>query len=300
MIQVRVLLLAAAFCVVAACGKAPETPAQTPAEAPAAAPEIALPAPVAIPAPAADATAAPAVVAAVEESASTEMAAPADKNPLGKDIVLAQNQARSPASAPASTPATAPAKTDWKYAEGEFFTTLPAAQGTSSPAGKIEVAEVFWYGCGHCYNLEPLITDWVKKLPSDVNFVRIPVMWNPANEIHGRAYYTAEALGKLDDITPAIFGAIHVDNKPMTDEKEIQKLFEQHGVSAADFNRTFRSFSVDSQLKRAKDLTVKYRVQGVPLLVVNGKYTTNGPQIRSHQDLLAVTEELVQRERQRN
>jgi thiol:disulfide interchange protein DsbA len=293
MIQVRVLLLAAAFFVTAACGKAPEPQApQTPAQTPAEAPEIAPPASVAIPAPAADATAAPAAVAAVEESASTETAAPANENPLGKDIVLAQG--------PANSPASAPAKTDWKYTEGDFFTTLPAAQGTSSPAGKIEVAEIFWYGCGHCYNLEPLITDWVKKLPSDVNFVRIPVMWNPANDIHARAYYTAEALGKLDSITPAIFGAIHVDNKPMTDEKDIQKLFEQHGVPAADFNRTFRSFSVDSQLKRAKDLTVKYRVQGVPLLVVNGKYTTNGPQIRSHQDLLAVTEELVQRERQRN
>jgi thiol:disulfide interchange protein DsbA len=124
-------------------------------------------------------------------------------------------------------------------------------------------------------------------------------MWNPTNEIHGRVYYTADALGKLDLITPAMFRAIHVDNKPMTDEKDIQKMFEEHGVPEVDFNRTFRSFSVESQLKRAKDLTVKYRVQGVPLLVVNGKYTTNGPKISSHQILLAVADELVQRERQR-
>jgi thiol:disulfide interchange protein DsbA len=289
MTRVRILLLAAALSVIAACGKAPEpqAPPPTPAEAPVAAPEIAPPAPVAAPVPGADAA-----VDAVEESAGTETVEPADKNPLGKDIVLAPD--------PASSPAPTPAKTDWKYTEGEFFTTLPAAQGTSSPAGKIEVAEIFWYGCGHCYNLEPLITDWVKKLPSDVNFVKIPVMWNPTNEIHGRAYYTAEALGKADSISPAIFRAIHIDNQPMSDEKDLQKLFEKNGVAEADFNRTFRSFSVDSQLKRAKDLTVKYRVQGVPLLVVNGKYTTNGPSIRNHQDLLAVTEELVERERQRN
>ncbi len=289
MTQVRILLLAAFICIAAACGKAPEP--QAPAT-PAAAPEIAPPAPVAAPAPATDAP----NVAAVEESASTETVAPADKNPLGKEIVLAS----SPAGSAATPPASAPPKTDWQYPEVEYFNTLPAAQGTSSPAGKIEVAEVFWYGCGHCYNLEPLISDWQKKLPSDVNFVRIPVMWNPTNEIHGRVHYTADALGKLDEITSAMFRAIHVNNKPMTEEKDIQKLFEEHGVPEADFNQTFRSFSVESQLKRAKDLTVKYRVQGVPLIVVNGKYTTNGPKISSHQILLAVTDELVQRERQRN
>ena len=291
--RIRILVLAAVICVAAACGKAPEPQsAATPASAPA--PESAPPAPVAAPAP--DTTAAP-DVAPVEESAGTEtVVTPADKNPLGKDIVLPS----SPASSAASAPASAPARTDWQYAEGEYYNTLPAAQGTSSPAGKIEVAEVFWYGCGHCYNLEPLIGDWQKKLPSDVNLVQIPVMWNPTNEIHGRVHYTADALGKLDEIRSAMFRAIHVDNEPMTEEKEIQKLFEEHGVSAADFNQTFRSFSVESQLKRAKDLTVKYRVRGVPLLVVNGKYTTDGPQIKSHQDLLAVTDELIQRERQRN
>jgi thiol:disulfide interchange protein DsbA len=86
----------------------------------------------------------------------------------------------------------------------------------------------------------------------------------------------------------------------MTDEKDIQALFAENGVSEADFNKTFRSFSVESQLKRAKDLTVKYRVRGVPLMVINGKYTTDGQQIHSQQELLAVTDELIQRERQRN
>ncbi|MEO8225487.1 MAG: thiol:disulfide interchange protein DsbA/DsbL, partial [Gammaproteobacteria bacterium] len=146
----------------------------------------------------------------------------------------------------------------------------------------------------------PLLSDWVKKLPADVSFVRIPVMWNPVHETHARVYYTAEALGKLPQISPAMFRAIHVDNRPMTEEKDIQKLFEENGVSAADFNKTYRSFSVESQLKRAKDLTAKYRVRGVPLIVVDGKYTTDGTEIHSHQDLLAVTEELVRRERQRN
>lgn len=281
MTRIRLLLLATVLSLAAACGKAPET------QVPAAADESAAPAPIAAPAPAADATAdATPAVTAVEESAGTEAAAPADSGALGKDIVLAAN------------PTGAPVKTDWQYQEGQHFTSLTTAQGTSSSPGKIEVAEVFWYGCPHCYNLEPLMSDWVKKLPADVSFVRIPVIWNPTNELHGRVYYTAEALGKLDLITPAMFKAIHVENRPMTEEKDIQQLFEQNGVSAADFNKTFRSFSVDSQLKRAKDLTLKYHVQGVPLLVINGKYTTSGPEIHSLQDLLAVTEELILRERQ--
>jgi thiol:disulfide interchange protein DsbA len=283
----RLLLLATVLSVAAACGKAPETPA---AATPQASAESAAPAPIATPAPAADA--AP-VAAPVEESAGTDSAgkaaaAPANNGALGKEIVLAANSSGTPP------------KTDWQYPEVKYFTTLTTAQGTSSSPGKIEVAEVFWYGCSHCYALEPLLTDWVKKLPADVSFVRIPVMWNPTNETHGRVYYTAEALGKLELITPAMFRAIHLENRPMTDDKDIQLLFEQNGVSAADFNKAYRSFSVESQLKRAKDLTVKYHVQGVPLLVVNGKYAANGPEIHSHPDLLAVTDELIQRERQRN
>ena len=283
MTRTRFFLLAMALSLVAACGKGaqPQAPV-TAAETTAASSVPAIAAPTPEPAPAAD----PATPA-VEESASAEAAPPVSANALGKDIVLAGD------------PSASTAATTWKYEEGKHFNSLPTAQGTSSSPGKIEVAEVFWYGCGHCYNLEPDLSAWVKKLPSDVSFVRIPVMWNPTNEIHGRIYYTAEALGKLDQINPAVFRSIHVDNRPMTDEKEIQLLFEQNGVSAADFNKVFRSFSVESQLKRAKDLTLKYRVKGVPLLVVNGKFTTDGPEIKNHQDLLAVAQELITRERQR-
>jgi len=283
--RIRFLLLSAVIAVGAACGKAPQTEAPAPAAATA---EGTTPAPIAAPAPVTESPAEAATAATVvEESAGSEAAAAAENGALGKDIVLADN----------SSPA--PAKTDWQYQEGQHFNTLTSAQGTSSSAGKIEVAEVFWYGCSHCYNLEPVLSDWVKKLPADVSFVRIPVMWNPANEIHGRVYYTAEALGKLDRINPAMFKAIHVENRALTEEKDILEFFEQNGVSAADFNKTFRSFAVESALKRAKDLTVKYKVRGVPLLVIDGKYTTDGPEIRSHQDLLGVTEELIQRERQR-
>jgi protein dithiol oxidoreductase (disulfide-forming) len=277
----RPVLLVTCLALLAACGKAPSTSASADrSDAPdAAASTVATAPPAPLPEQATDP-----VIAAVEESNGTEAPAPA----VAKDIVLA-----------ADTPA-APKGGNWQYPEGEYYTTLTAAQGTSSPAGKIEVAEVFWYGCPHCYSLEPIITEWVGRLPTDVQFVRIPVMWNPTNEVHARVYYTAEALGKLPEINPAMFRAIHVDNRPMTEEKDIQALFAEAGVPAEDFNKTYRSFSVESQLKRAKDLTAKYKVKGVPLLIVNGKYKTDGPQIKSQQDMLAVTEELIQKERQRS
>ncbi|MGI9308442.1 MAG: hypothetical protein ACR2P6_04200, partial [Gammaproteobacteria bacterium] len=82
----------------------------------------------------------------------------------------------------------------WKYEEGKHYNRLTTAQGTSSPPEKIEVAEIFWYGCPHCYNFEPHIESWKATLPTDVAFVRIPVIWNPTNQIHARAFYTAQAL----------------------------------------------------------------------------------------------------------
>ena len=277
----RSVLLVTVLSLLAACGKASEPQAVTPASSLADNSVAAIAAPVAEPAAESSPTA-EAGATSVNETVET-----AETSPLpARDIVL-----------PANNPP-AGQQTNWQYKEGDYYTVLTSAQGGSSPAGKIEVAEVFWYGCGHCYNLEPVIADWEKRLPSDVNLVRIPVMWNPTNEIHARIFYTAEALGKRAQISPAVFKAIHIDNKPMTDEQEIQKLFAEFGVSAGTFNKTFRSFAVESQLRRAKDLTMKYHVKGVPLLVVDGKYLTDGPKIKSHDDLLAVAEELVQRERQ--
>ncbi len=278
----RSVLVITLLSVLTACGKASEPQAVA---TPASAPEDNSVATIAAPAvePAAEVSpTAEAVAASVDETVEA-----AAQSPLpARDIVLPAN------SQPAAK------QTNWQYKEGDYYTTLTAAQGSSSPAGKIEVAEIFWYGCGHCYNLEPVIGEWEKRLPADVNLVRIPVMWNPTNEIHGRIFYTAEALGKRAQISPAVFKAIHIENRPMTDEQDIQKLFAEFGVSADTFNKTFRSFAVESQLRRAKDLTTKYHVKGVPLLVVDGKYLTDGPKIKSHDDLLAVAEELVQRERQ--
>jgi len=222
----------------------------------------------------------------VEESAGEEPEPQTDK---GSEIVLA----------PATSPVAITNPADWKYEQGRHFTILTTAQGTSSSPDVIEVAEVFWYGCPHCYNFEPLLDNWRSELPDDVRLVPVPVMWNPTNEIHARLFYTAEALGKLDVIHTAVFKELHLNGRPLTDPAAIESFFSRFGVTSEQFNQTFRSFAVESKLKRAKNLTQRYRVRGVPLLVVNGKYTIDGPEVKSLDDTLAVAKELVERERQR-
>ena len=224
---------------------------------------------------------------AVEESSEPEEDT-ADSSPAGisRDIVLAQ----------ADPGETSPAS-GWKYQAGQEFTRFASAQGTSSAPDKVEVAEVFWYGCPHCYNFDPVLNEWKQSLADDVSFVRIPVIWSPTHEFHARAFYTAEALGKLDQIHPAFFRAIHIDNNPLTTEEAVRELFEEFGVSGEEFERSFNSFAVSSKLNRARTLTRNYQVRSVPIMIVNGKYATSS-QLRTFDDVLDVVDELVTRERQ--
>jgi thiol:disulfide interchange protein DsbA len=226
-----------------------------------------------------------AVLEVVEESASDVSENQAEPDDA---IVLAEAATESK---------TSPQK-QWKYSPEKHFTILTTAQGTSSSPNVVEVTEVFWYGCPHCYSFDPYLEKWKENLPDDVNFVRLPVMWNPTNQIHARLFYTAEALGKLDEVHEAVFRAMHRDKQTLTTEASIQEFFLGYGISEQEFTDTFRSFAVESKLQRAKNLTQRYRIQSVPLLVTNGKYLTQGSEIKTFEEMLAVTDELVDRERQ--
>jgi len=183
-----------------------------------------------------------------------------------------------------------------KYVESQHFSVLTTAQGTSSSPDVIEVAEVFWYGCPHCFSFDPYVERWETTLPDGVELMRLPVMWNPTNEIHARMFYTADALGKLDEMHPAIFKAMHQDGKTLTKEDDIAAFFGTYGVSEDEFEKTFRSFPVETRLKKARNLTQRYRVQSVPLLIVNGKYVVKGPGIKNYEDMINVSNELIARE----
>jgi thiol:disulfide interchange protein DsbA len=183
-----------------------------------------------------------------------------------------------------------------KYVEGQHYSVLTTAQGTSSSPDVIEVAEVFWYGCPHCYSFDPYVTKWEATLPDGVELMRLPVMWNPTNEIHARMFYTADAVGKLDEMHEAIFKAMHQNGKTLTSEDDIQAFFGTYGVSEDEFQKTFRSFPVETRMKKARNLTQRYRVQSVPLLIVNGKYVVKGPGVKNYEDMIDVSNELIARE----
>ena len=161
---------------------------------------------------------------------------------------------------------------------------------------KIEVVELFWYGCPHCFHFEPDLKKWLKTKPKNVVFYRIPAVFNERWGIHARAFYAAEALGILDKIHEPLFEEIHKNKKKLNSVKEIKAFFARHGVSVEDFNNVFNSFAVDAKVRRAKDLSKRYGLDGVPTLIVNGKYRTDGPMAGGRNGMLKVLDFLIKKE----
>ncbi|MBL1276291.1 MAG: thiol:disulfide interchange protein DsbA/DsbL [Ectothiorhodospiraceae bacterium] len=175
------------------------------------------------------------------------------------------------------------------------YEVINPAQPTTSK-DKIEVVELFWYGCPHCYKLEPYVERWLKRKPKNVKFVRMPGMFRPSWEIHGRAYYTAEILGVVDKVHRPMFEAIHEQKRSLSDESSIMALFVKNGVSEKDFKRVFRSFAVETKLRRAKDMGRRYGARGVPALIVNGKYRTSAQEAGGNAKIFKVVNQLVKKE----
>lgn len=184
-----------------------------------------------------------------------------------------------------------------RFELGEHYERLTPAQPTSSGPDQIEVAEVFWYACPHCYTFDPYLESWKEDLSGDVNFVRIPVLWAGIHQIHARIYYTAETLNKLDEVHADVFREIHVNRNGLDNPGEIGAFFENYGVDAATFDNTFESFAVYTKLQRADELARRYQISSVPTVIVNGKYTTSATMAGTYPQLLEVIDELIDMER---
>jgi len=178
----------------------------------------------------------------------------------------------------------------------EYEMVTPPQPTTSKD--KVEVVELFWYGCPHCFKLEPYVERWLKRKPENVKFVRMPGMFRPSWEIHGRAYYTAEILGVVDKVHKPMFEAIHEQKRSLSNEASIMALFKENGVSEKDFKRVFRSFAVETKLRRAKDMGQRYGARGVPAIIVNGKYRTGATQAGGNARVFKVVNKLVKMESQ--
>ncbi len=188
------------------------------------------------------------------------------------------------------------AETEAVYEAGTHYEVLPQPVPTSDPT-KIEVAEVFWYGCGHCFSFEPLVSEWKNQLPEDVVFIGVPAIWAPVMELHARAYYTAKALKALDKVHLPVFEAMNLQKKKLETEKEIEAIFVANGVSAEQFAKVFNSWGIGQQAKLSQVKQRGYRTQGTPELVVNGKYRISSRMTGGHEAMLKVASYLIEQER---
>lgn len=182
---------------------------------------------------------------------------------------------------------------------GVEYRELATAQPGDSP-GKIEVLEFFWYGCPHCYNFEPVITPWLKKLPKDAQFRRVPAMFNEEYAQGARAFYALEAIGAEERLHKALFDAVHTGSRlRVGNEAALTEWLGKQGVDTKKFSAAYRSFSVEGKLKRADQLTRAYKIDGVPAMAVDGKYVVNTESIKSFEHLLAITDYLIEQSRKK-
>lgn len=187
---------------------------------------------------------------------------------------------------------TAPARAQGGPVEGQHYQRLAQPVPVSTP-GKVEVLEFFSYACPHCNALEPLIEPWAKRLPADVKFLRVPVFFQrPQWEFLQSLYYAIAATNQLDTLHRKVFNAIHAEHKNIAHEADVLAFAAANGADGAKLVEAMKSFGVQTKVRQAKQLSDAYRIEGVPTLGVQGRWTT-GSEAGSHEAALRVTEYLI-------
>lgn len=190
-----------------------------------------------------------------------------------------------------------------QFVEGKDYQLIESTQAAeNNKSEKVEVIEFFSYGCPWCYRLEPMLQTWLKTKGKDIEFQRVPVVFESGWEVYAKAFYAANALGIADKLSPKIFDAIHKENKKLIDEKEMEAFFIANGVSSQDFNSAFRlSPDVDLHINQGLKLMHDYQIYQVPSIVVAKRYKTN-PQLAKGDDkrMLAIVDYLIQLNTEKN
>lgn len=163
---------------------------------------------------------------------------------------------------------------------------------------KIEVLEFFWYGCPHCYTLEPHMQKWLKTKADNVEFIRVPAVFSKHFKVHARSYYALDMMGVIEEVHPKIFKAIHNKNnkQKLNTLDSMTDFLKKHNVDTDKFIKTYNSFGVESKLRKAIKLIDDYEVKGVPAVAVNGKYYVTGQSAGSYENLIKVIERLIDKE----
>ena len=191
------------------------------------------------------------------------------------------------------------ARAQSEFVEGTQYVKL-SQPGPVPVDGKIEVVEFFWYGCPHCHAFEPALEAWQKRLPADVAFRRIPVAFREEPFVaHQRLFFALDAMGLVDTMHRKVFNAIHLDRMRLDKLPEILAFVTKNGVDGAKFSDAFNSFSMQTKIRQAKQLTEIYRIDGVPTLGIQSRFYTSGSLAGTAERTLAVADYLIDRSRKK-
>ncbi len=188
-----------------------------------------------------------------------------------------------------------PALPAWAFDEGIEYAKVPRVQPTETEA-RVEVLELFWYGCPHCWHLEPVLKQWQATMPASAELRRMPAILGPSWEPLARAYFAAELMGKAEEIHLPLFEAVQVKKLRLADVDALAKFAAAQGLDPDAFKEAYGSFFVDMQVRKATELGQSFGVDGVPAIVVNGKYRTSATQAGGNDQLMAVVAFLIEKE----
>lgn len=180
----------------------------------------------------------------------------------------------------------------WALEEGIDYTELAKPQPTES-GDKVEVLEVFMYSCPHCFHLEPTFDKWLATKPDNVEFRRMPAVFGPKVVPHARAFYAAEMMGVEEKLHMPLFRALHEQKKQIYEEDALVAFAEEQGIDGIEFRKAFNSFFVNMKVRRAQEMGKRYGVDGVPSVIVNGKYRTSPSQTGSRDKMVEVIDHLI-------
>ena len=183
------------------------------------------------------------------------------------------------------------------YLEGVHYEKITPAQPTQVGPEKVEVVELFWYGCPHCFKFEPYVKKWLENKPANAEFIRIPASFNARWKLHAGAYYVAELLNITDKVHEPLFDALDKDRNSLANPKALAEFFSKHGVAEEKFLKIYDSFAVRTRLNRDYSQLKRYGIRSVPAVVINGKYRTNATLAGGrNEDLIKVINYLVEKE----
>lgn len=186
--------------------------------------------------------------------------------------------------------------TDFEFIEGHHYHKIAPAVPTNVSAGNVEVLELFWYGCPHCFEFEKFLKSWKESKASNVDFLRIPAILNRGWIPHARAYYALETMGEIERLHPIIFEAIHVQGRRLRDLESMSRFFSQHGIDADEFKKAYDSFYVETKIKRSSQLVRQYGSNAVPAVIINGKYRTSAGDAGGYEQMLKLIDVLAKQE----